>query len=99
MSFHGYYGWTYKKVISLANSRGFEGNFLDRSQAVALLKELIRLNLIQSSFVSIDKNKQGTFSLNFKCNDNIPEINVFLVGKDLVVSEDKEKGTCSIYSQ
>jgi hypothetical protein len=72
---------------------------LDRSQAVALLKELIRLNLVQSSFVSIDKNKQGTFSLNFKCSDNLPEISAFLIGKDLVVSEDKEKGTCSLYSK
>jgi hypothetical protein len=31
-----------------------------------------------------------------KANGNLPDIKTFLVSKDLVLSEDEEKGTCTI---
>jgi hypothetical protein len=70
---------------------------LDRKEAVALLKEMITLGLIQPSFVSVDRNKLGSFSLNFKANGDLPEIKAFLCDKGLLLSEDPERGTYSIY--
>ena len=70
---------------------------MDRKEAVALLKEMITLGLIQPSFVSVDRNKLGTFSLNFKADGNLPEIRAFLCDKGFLLSEDAEKGTCTIY--
>jgi hypothetical protein len=32
-----------------------------------------------------------------KTNDNLPDVRALLSGKDLVISEDKEKGTCTIH--
>ena len=61
-----------------------------------MLRELVTLRLVYSSFVSVDENAKGTFSLNFKADGNIPEIRAYLSDKDLVLSENKEKGTCSI---
>jgi hypothetical protein len=57
---------------------------------------MVTLGLVLPSFVSVEKNKQGTFSLTMKANGNIPDIKSFLANRDLVLSEDKEKGLCTI---
>jgi len=72
------------------------GNFLERQEAITLLKELLALGIVQPSFVSVEKNKQGTYSLTMKPNGNLTEIRAFLSDKDLILYEDKEKGICSI---
>ena len=71
---------------------------LNRAEAVLLLKELIALNLIQPPFVSLEKNDLGAFNLTMKADGNLTEIRAFLADKDLILSEDKVKGTCTIYN-
>jgi hypothetical protein len=70
---------------------------LDRSGAVALLRELIASGLVMPSFVSIEKTPSGSFSLTIENNGNLVEIRAFLSEKTLILAENKEKGTCSIY--
>ena len=62
-----------------------------------MLKEMVILGLVLPSFVSIDKNKKGGFSLVMNSNGSVLGIRAFLSDKDLVISEDKEKGTWTIY--
>ena len=70
---------------------------MDRAEAVKLLKEMVILGLVLPSFVSIDKNKQGGFILVMNSNGSVLGIRAFLSDKDLVIFEDKEKGTWTIY--
>jgi hypothetical protein len=70
--------------------------YLDRAEVVDLLKELITSGIIQPTLVSIEKNKQGTFILTLNTNGNLPELRAFLIPKNLVYSEDREKGICTI---
>ncbi len=69
---------------------------LDRVEAVCLLRELITLGIVQPTIVSVEKNKKGTFSLTLKVDSNLPELRTFLICKKLELSEDTEKGTCTI---
>jgi len=69
---------------------------VDRKEAIALIRKLIELDLAQPSFVSIEKNSQGTFNLTMKLNNNINEIKAFVAEKDLIIYEDRERGTCTI---
>jgi hypothetical protein len=70
---------------------------LDRQEAVALLRELIAANLAQPSLISIDKIKNNTFSITMKGDTNLLGLRAFLADKDLVLRENKENGTCTIY--
>ena len=70
---------------------------LNRSEAVALLKELIRLHLVQPSLISIEKNASGTFSLILKANGNIQGVRQFITEKNLVIEEDEKNGYCIIF--
>jgi len=70
--------------------------YLDRVEALSLLKELITLGIVQPTFVSIGKNEQGTFNLTLKVYGNIAELRSFLNYRNLVVSENAERGTCTI---
>ena len=71
---------------------------LDRAEAVALLKELIALNMALPSYVTLNENKQNeTFTLVLKGECDVKAMNKFIAGKNLAVKEDKEKGTCTIY--
>lgn len=72
-------------------------HLLDRAEAVSLLKELITLGLILPSFVSVEKNERGAFSLTMKTNGDVAELRAFLADKELMLSEDNERGTCTIY--
>ena len=69
---------------------------MNRVEALSLLKELITLGTVQPTFVSVEKNKEGTFSLTLKVDDNLPELRTFLNYRKMVFSEDIEKGTCTI---
>jgi hypothetical protein len=71
---------------------------LDRVEAVALLKQMITLGLILPSFVSVEKNSNSGFSLVLKSEGDLLEVRAFLSGKNLMLFEDKEKGTFTIYS-
>lgn len=69
---------------------------LDRVEALRLLKELIALGTVQPTFVSVEQNKEGTFSLTLKVDGNLPELKAFLNCRKMLFSEDIEKGTCTI---
>ena len=69
---------------------------MDRAEAVALLRELINLNLAQPSFVSIEKDGNGKFCLRMKTDGDLMGIRVFLADKNLILYEDQKKGTCTI---
>lgn len=68
-----------------------------RPEAISVLKELVTARLIQPSMVSIEHNRQDSYSLVMKDGYDPISLGVFLVGRGLVCSEDKEKGTCTIY--
>lgn len=69
---------------------------MERAEAIGLLKELMTLRIVEPTFVSIEKNKQGNFSLTLKVNGNLPELKAFLNYRNFVFSEDIEKGTCTV---
>jgi hypothetical protein len=90
---------SFLKSVKFYNNVNFIwGTYLDRIEAVALLKELAELNLVIPSIVSIDKNKEGNFNLTIKTNSNLLGIRAFLADKNLILYEDTEKGTCTIYT-
>jgi hypothetical protein len=70
---------------------------VERKEAVALIRELIRLNLAHPSFIDIEKNERGTYSIVLKANGDVNQIRAFLAKTDLLLLEDMEKGTCTIY--
>ena len=76
---------------------GCTGRLLDRSQVVALLKEMLLLGIVQPSFVSVEKNDHGTFNLTMKAEGNLLDMRSFLLYKNLLITENKEKGICTIY--
>jgi hypothetical protein len=69
---------------------------LDRAEAVSLLKELIRLNFVQPSLISVEKNTRGTFSLVMKPDGDLQGIQL-IAEKNLAIEEDKKKGYCIIF--
>ena len=69
---------------------------MDRVEALSLLKELTALGIVQPTFVSVEKNEQGTFDLTLKVNGDLSELKAFLNCRNLVFSENSERGTCTI---
>ena len=69
------------------------GEYLERKEAIAVLKELLNLNLIEPSLVALNKI-QGGFNLMFKADCNLPELKEFMVTKNLMINE--EKGFCVV---
>jgi hypothetical protein len=70
---------------------------LDRAEAVALLKELIGLHLVQPSLISIEKNSRGGFSLIMKVDGDLQGIRQLIAEKNLAIEEDKKKGYYIIF--
>jgi hypothetical protein len=71
---------------------------LERADAIKLLKEFVALNLASPSFVSVEKNGQGTFDLKMKANGNISAIRQMIAKKNLIIAENQTDGTCTISS-
>ena len=70
---------------------------MERKEAVALIRELIRLNLAHPPFIDIEKNERGTYNIVLKANGDVNQIRAFLAKTGLVLLEDVEKGKCAIY--
>ena len=68
---------------------------MERQQAVALLKEIITLELAQPSAVYVRENK-GKFELVMKDNCR-PHLQNFIAEKGLKWRVNKEMGVCIIY--
>ena len=72
------------------------GVHLERQQAVALLKEIISLDLAQPTAVYVRKNK-GKFELIMKVNC-APALQNFINQRGLMWRERQDMGVCIIYS-
>ena len=72
---------------------------MERSEAVALLKELIVLNLALPSLVDLEPNKHGKFNLILKGDYDIQALRRFITERKLAMEENKEKGYCIVSKQ
>jgi hypothetical protein len=72
---------------------------LERKEAVALLKELVSLSLVEASFVVVKENKPGKFGLILKTDCNAPGLKQFIAERDLAIEDDKQKDYCIIYKR
>lgn len=62
-----------------------------REQAVALVKELVGNNLIQTNWLLIDKRKPDSYELKFKGDWDRCSLEDFLKNHNLSIEENKEK--------
>ena len=70
---------------------------MDRVQAMTLLKELIALDLVDpSSFVNLQEDNHGEFTLMIKGDYDTQPIRQFVAEKGLTLTVNKEKGYCII---
>jgi hypothetical protein len=69
---------------------------LERSKAVALLKEMIVLNLVLPSIIDLEPNKHGKFDLILKGDCDTQSFRQFIAERKLELEENKEKGYCII---
>jgi hypothetical protein len=68
-----------------------------REQAVALVKELVANNLIQTNWLSLDKSKPDSYELKFRGNCEPLLLDEFLQNRNLAMKENAEKGFCIIF--
>jgi hypothetical protein len=69
---------------------------LDRKEAVALLKQLAALKLIQPFLVALKENRHGKFDLIVKGDCDIQGLRDFVSERNLMLKEDVKKGYCII---
>lgn len=68
-----------------------------REQAVALVKELVGNDLIQTDWLSLDKRKSDSYELKFRgCCERLL-LDTFLKNRNLAMEESNEKGFCVIF--
>ncbi len=70
---------------------------MKRAEAVALLKELSAVNLIQPSLVLIEQRKPDSYELCIKGFYDLPLIATFIQKFDLAAEEDTTKGYLCIF--
>jgi len=70
---------------------------LDRADAIALLKELVSLHLVQPSLIMVKKNADGSSSLVIKVNGNIQSVRQFVAEKNLAMEENQKTGYFIIF--
>ena len=70
---------------------------MKRENAVALVKEMVVNNLIQTNWLSIDKRKAEGYELRFRGYFERFDLVTFLQNRNLVMEENKEKGFCVIF--
>jgi hypothetical protein len=68
-----------------------------REQAVAVVKELVGNNLIQTNWLSIDKRKPDSYELKFRGYCERLLLDSFLQNRNLAMDENREKGFCIIF--
>jgi hypothetical protein len=68
-----------------------------REQAVALVKELVANDLIQTNWLSIEKRKPDGYELKFKGYCERFLLDTFLQKRNLAMEENNEKGFCVIF--
>ena len=68
-----------------------------REQAVAVVKDLVVNNLIQTDWLSIDRRKPDSYELKFRGYCERVLIDTFLQKRNLAIEENKERGFCIIF--
>ena len=68
---------------------------MKREEAIATLRELISLGLVNPSFASLDSIK-GNFSLMIDADCDLPQLRQFIRERNLLVH--KERGYCVVFS-
>ena len=92
-----FFARTYQKFILIFPPKFISGNRLDRPLAMALLKELVKNDLVDPSYVSLFQMKPNNFQIQIKCDYNKAEIEQYAEKYDLAISEDKERKYLVIY--
>ena len=64
--------------------------YLDRLQAMALLKELVANKVVEPTYIHVSLRKPDDYQIQIKC-DNNEEIEVFAKNHGLTVIEDKQR--------
>ena len=64
--------------------------YLDRLQAMALLKELVANKVVEPTYIHVSLRRLDDYLIQIKC-DNNEEIEVFAKNHGLTVIEDKER--------
>ena len=70
---------------------------MKRENAVALVKELVCNNLIQTNWLSIDRRKVDSYELRFRGDCERTDLDIFLQNRNLAMEENKEKGFVIIF--
>ena len=70
-------------------------DILKREEAIATLRELISLGLVNPSFASLD-SINGNFSLMVDADCDLPQLRQFIRERNLLVHE--ERGYCVVFS-
>jgi hypothetical protein len=60
-------------------------------QAMALLKELVALDLVDPEYVSMHKTNSNNFQIKIKCDYRKPQIEEYAKSQSLTIIEDKER--------
>jgi hypothetical protein len=60
---------------------------LDRQQTIALLKELLASNLLEPTWISLEKSKENTFKLKIKTSEKTCAIQQFFSANNLMLEE------------
>ena len=68
-----------------------------REEAVAVVKELVVNNLIQTDWLSIDNREPDIYELKFRGYCERLMLDTFLQERNLAMEENKEKGVCVIF--
>ena len=74
------------------------GTYLDRPQAMGLLKELVAKNLVEPTYVHVSLRKLDDYQIQIKC-DYKSEIEVFAKKHGLTIIKDKERKYLTIFKQ
>jgi hypothetical protein len=86
-----------KGLIDLLDFQDLGRHKMRREQAVALVKELVGNNLIQTDWLSIDKKKPDSYVLEFRGYCERLLLDTFLQSRNLGMEENEEKGFCVIF--
>ena len=69
---------------------------MERHEATTLLLEMVRLNLVNPTMVSLTENKQGKFSLVIKSDLDFEALKQFIAQRDLTVKQNVKENMCII---
>lgn len=64
---------------------------MDREQAMAMLKELVAMDLVEPSFVHISERIPNHYQIQIKCDYNREKIEEHAKKQGLIIKEDKER--------